>query len=141
MDAQKMIEQIDSVIQQLQAMQSALRATVPAVVPSLAFEAEAEICHYCKLSTKGENVIRGDHGRCYKEIMRAIAANEITEAEVLAKGWMAPAKPAGRKKNATPLRKLAEEASNILGKAMVADIVDNTKPKKIADKKSRKGSQ
>ncbi len=135
MNAQKMIEQIDSVIQQLLAVQAAIKATVPAVVPSLAFEEEAELCHYCKTSTKGEKVVRGDHERCYKEIMRGIAAGEVTEEAVLAKGWIAPAKPAGRKKNATPLRQLAEEASTIIAKAIVEEI-DTTKTKKVADKKS-----
>lgn len=59
---------------------------------------EAEkLCTCCLEPLGDEQPIRGQHPRCYKGTMRAIAARTATEAERVAKGMMLERKPAGRK--------------------------------------------
>jgi hypothetical protein len=133
MDAKKMIEQIDLVIQQLVAMQSAIKLSLPTVAPSIEAEAKAAICHYCKLPLNGEKPNRGDHGKCYKEI---IALGVVTEETAIEQGWFAPAQKAGRKPKESPLTRYAAEK---LAKNAMDEILSrekSTKTKKVADKKS-----
>jgi hypothetical protein len=131
MDAKKMIEQIESMIQQLHAMQLVLQSSLPSVLPSIEAEERDGICHYCKQPLGDERPIRGDHPRCYKEIMRAIAANDLTEFDACEKGWLAAPKSAGRKPNQTPIRALANEAKA----RKVAEDVAAYEKKKAANKK------
>lgn len=133
MDAKKMIEQIDAMIQQLHAMQLVLQSSLPSVLPSIEAEERAGICHYCKKLLEDERPIRGDHPRCYKEIMRAIAANDLTEFDACEKGWLAPPKSAGRKPNQTPIRAMASEAKA----RKVAEDVEKYEQKKA----KRKGDE
>lgn len=58
---------------------------------------QEKLCTCCLLPLGSEEPIRGQHPRCYKGTMRAIAAGTATEAERVAAGMMHEKRPAGRK--------------------------------------------
>jgi hypothetical protein len=93
-------------------------------------------CLTCGITVdEGEFYTRGLHKACYNTTMRRIREGRWKEDDRIAEGKLS----VGGK----PGRPAAIDAAEALAKAMVADIVDNTKPKKVADKKSgyRKDSQ
>ncbi len=58
---------------------------------------QEKLCTCCLEPLGGEEPIRGQHPRCYKGTMRAIAAGTTTEAQRVSAGMMHERKPAGRK--------------------------------------------
>lgn len=138
MDRRKLAEQIDSMVEQLAAISLALRAQSQStdLPASLVDETQNGICHYCKLPLEDGKNNRGDHPRCYKEISRAIAAGQLTEELALAKGWIEPPRPAGRKPKQTPIKQMLAE----IEAKSIADTIDSA-TKKVADRKSKYKSE
>ena len=58
---------------------------------------QEKLCTCCLEPLNGAEPIRGQHPRCYKGTMRAIAAGTATEASRVASGLMLERKQAGRK--------------------------------------------
>lgn len=63
-------------------------------------KAEKGICCYCGDKHDDTEVFRGDHERCYKKVMRAIAQKVVTEEQAISRGWILPRDPGGRKRDA-----------------------------------------
>lgn len=116
-----MAEQIDLVIHRLISMKAELEQLLPAPASTIEAEAKAKICHYCKKPLNGEKPNRGDHGKCYKEIMRSIQDGEVTEEIAITNGWFAPAKKAGRKPKESPITQYSAE---LLAKQMAKKVAD-----------------
>ncbi len=83
-------------------------------------KAEKGICCYCGELHDDTEVFRGDHERCYKKVMRAIAQKVVSEEQAISRGWILPRDGGGRKRN----------ADDPIAKAISAKSVKPKRPRK-----------
>lgn len=87
------------------------------------------VCLGCGITVKdGDSYRRGLHEACYHTTMRRIRDGDWSEKERIEAGKIA--KDGGR-----PGRPAAIDAAEVIAKSIAEDI-NNTKPKKVADKKN-----
>lgn len=107
MDPKDISERIELIISQLVTLKTELQSGEP-VFPAWAQElVEQRICLVCKKKIAlTDTPNRGNHERHYRKVKRAIDRGELTEAQAISEGILAPAKSAGR-----PRKSLADEIS------------------------------
>lgn len=107
MDHQDISNRIDAIVLQLTALKAALCVDEPAFPQWAQDLVDQRICLVCKKKIAvNDTPNRGNHERHYRKVKRAIDRGELTEAEAIAKGILAPAKSAGR-----PRKSLVDEIS------------------------------
>jgi hypothetical protein len=135
MDANQLLDQLDSALKQLNALRSLIAVAQAAIPPSIAEEAAKGICHKCKKPLGDSKPTRGCHSKCNQEMSRMKARNEVTDAQLIAMGWIAPPGPSGRKRN-TSIEDLREAQERATSKADQASPLAQRKQKKLGDPKS-----
>jgi hypothetical protein len=122
MNRERLANRLQTIILQLQSIQSELAASAPALPPEAAQRLADRVCLLCgKKIAKAEHPLRGDHEKCYRRVGRRVKAGEISDAGAVEAGLWAPRGEAGRP--SLPVDQLDK-----LGQAVAAEIrKENTK--------------
>ena len=99
MDTEAVTERIDSIIQELTQLRSMVTEGTGVFPDWAKLKMQKRICLNCgKPISKNQRVIRGCHDSCQKQIKRSIERGELTDAQAVSRGMLAPPQSGGRKR-------------------------------------------